>query len=273
MKALVNPTNLLVKFGAIVCPSFTRSCCFSSLHTRFGSLLSYMLLLTKLILDTVYSLSLYIKRLQSKSLYSTSLQQQDSWYQDKPSLRSHWRLLPLNSAVKTFKDSITPHHRHLGSWKCGNTRLLKVKNALVLAGAIESIDAALADDYNVYVFCSSRRDSDIIAEKFSDYAPVCYNAYTKGDARCDAVLKNQRLSEGNRLFIGTSAAGVGISILDPKAKTIIVAGLNHGSRGTSMLVQKAVRDRGRRGVELHHTDYNSSSSHTPKRNRRGLALS
>ena len=25
-----------------------------------------------------------------------------------------------------------------------------------------------------------------------------------------------------------------------------------------MLVQKAVRDRGRRGVELHHTDYNSA---------------
>lgn len=132
------------------------------------------------------------------------------------------------------------------------------KNALVLAGAIESIDAALAQDHNVYVFCSSRRDSDVIADRFANHTPVCYNAYTKGDPRCDAVLKNQRLPEGNRLFIGTSAAGVGISILDPKAKTIIVAGLNHGSRGTSMLVQKAVRDRGRRGVELHHTDYNSA---------------
>ena len=32
------------------------------------------------------------------------------------------------------------------------------KNALVLAGAIESIGAALTDAYNVYVFCSSRRD-------------------------------------------------------------------------------------------------------------------
>ena len=142
------------------------------------------------------------------------------------------------------------------------------KNALVLAGAIESIAAALTDTYNVYVFCSSRRDSDIIAERFAEYAPVCYNAYTKGDPRCDAVLKNQRLPEGNRLFIGTSAAGVGISILDPKAKTIIVAGLNHGSRGTSMLVQKAVRDRGRRGVELHHTDYNSALPIRPRETER-----
>lgn len=142
------------------------------------------------------------------------------------------------------------------------------KNALVLAGAIESIDTALAQDYNAYVFCSSRRDSDVIAEKFAHYAPVCYNAYTKGDPRCDAVLKNQRLPEGSKLFIGTSAAGVGISILDPKAKTIIVAGLNHGSRGTSMLVQKAVRDRGRRGVELHHTDYNSALPVRPRETER-----
>ena len=132
------------------------------------------------------------------------------------------------------------------------------KNALVLAGSIASIAAALTDGYNVYAFCSSRRDAEIIAQRFTEYAPVCYNAYTKGDARCDAVLKNQRLPEESRLFIGTSAAGVGISILDPKAKTIIVAGLNHGSRGTSMLVQKAVRDRGRRGVEIHYTDYNSA---------------
>lgn len=130
------------------------------------------------------------------------------------------------------------------------------KNALVLAGAMESVAGSLEDGYNVYVFCSSRRDSDIIATRFSEYHPVCYNAYTKGDPRCDAVLRNQGLSGQSRLFIGTSAAGVGISILDPKAKTIIVAGLNHGSRGTSMLVQKAVRDRGRRGIELHYTDYN-----------------
>ena len=66
------------------------------------------------------------------------------------------------------------------------------------------------------------------------------------------------------MFIGTSAAGVGISILDPKAKTVIVAGLNHGSRGTSMLVQKSVRDRGRRGVEMHYTDYNSALPLRPR---------
>ena len=142
------------------------------------------------------------------------------------------------------------------------------KNARVVAGAIESIAVALADGHNVYVFCSTRRDATVIAERFDSCAPVCYNAYTKGDARCDAVLRNQRLPEGSQLFIGTSAAGVGISILDPKAKTIIVAGLNRGSRETSMLVQKAVRDRGRRGVELHHTDYNSALPIHPRETER-----
>lgn len=130
------------------------------------------------------------------------------------------------------------------------------KNALVLAGAIESIEAALAEDHNLYVFCSSRRDADVIAERFPEYNPVCYNAYTKGDPRCDAVLKNQRLPEGSRLFIGTSAAGVGISILDPKAKTIRVGGLNHGSRDARTGVQTTLRDRGRRGIEWHFVDYN-----------------
>ena len=139
------------------------------------------------------------------------------------------------------------------------------KNARVLAGAVESIDDALTrSDHNLYVFCSSRRDGDIIAERFRDFSPVSYNAYTKGDTDCDNVLKNQRLPDRKRLFIGTSAAGVGISILDPKAKTVIVAGLNHGSRGTSMLVQKSVRDRGRRGVEMHYTDYNSALPLRPR---------
>ena len=138
------------------------------------------------------------------------------------------------------------------------------KNALVLAGSMESIEIALGKGYNVYAFCSLRRDAEIIAERFAEYAPVCYNAYTKGDARCDTVLKNQCLPEGSRLFIGTSAAGVGISILDPKAKTVIVGGLNHGSRGASMVVQKGFRDRGRRGIEFHYTDYNSALPVRPR---------
>ena len=94
------------------------------------------------------------------------------------------------------------------------------KNALVLAGSIDSIEMALRDGFNVYVFCASRRDGDVIAEQFAEHEPIVYNSFTKGDPRCDTVLKNQRLPENSRLFIGTSAAGVGISILDPKAKTI-----------------------------------------------------
>lgn len=142
------------------------------------------------------------------------------------------------------------------------------KNARVLAGSIASIEMALDDGHNVYAFCSSRRDAEITAERFSAYAPVCYNAYTKGDPRCDAVLKNQRLLEGSRLFIGTSAAGVGISILDPKARTIRIGGLTYGSRDASMGVQTTLRDRGRRGMEWHYADYNFALPMRPRETER-----
>ena len=138
------------------------------------------------------------------------------------------------------------------------------KNALTLAGAIESIEVALRDGYNVYVFCASRRDGDVIAERFAEYAPVVYNSFTKGDSRCDAVLKNQCLPEGSRLFIGTSAAGVGISILDPRARTIRVGGLTYGSRDASMGIQTTLRDRGRRGIEWHFADYNFALPTRPR---------
>lgn len=141
---------------------------------------------------------------------------------------------------------------------------VKGKNALTLAGSIESIEVALRDGYNVYVFCASRRDGDVIAERFAEHAPVVYNSYTKGEPRCDAVLKNQRLPEGSRLFIGTSAAGVGISILDPKARTVRVGGLTYGSREASMGVQTTLRDRGRRGIEWHFADYNFALPTRPR---------
>ena len=124
----------------------------------------------------------------------------------------------------------------------------------VTAGGIDNIANLLKEGHNVYVFCSSRRDGDLIADEFKAENPVIYNAYTKGDPRADAVLHNQRLTD-SRLFIGTSAAGVGISILDPDARTVILNGLNYGSRDASMTAQKGVRDRGRCGVDIHYTDY------------------
>ena len=142
------------------------------------------------------------------------------------------------------------------------------KNALMLAGSIEAIEVALRNGYNVYTFCASRRDGDVIAERFAEYTPVVYNSYTKGYPRCDAVLKNQRLPEGSRLFIGTSAAGVGISILDPKARTIRVGGLTYGSRDASMGVQTTLRDRGRKGIEWHFADYNFALPMRPRETER-----
>lgn len=128
------------------------------------------------------------------------------------------------------------------------------KSNAVLAGAIDDISDFLSAGHNVYTFCASRRDSDIIAERFTNLNPVLYNAYTKGDTHADAILKNQKLTN-SPLFIATSAACVGISILDPKARTVVISRLVYGSLDANTTVQEFVRDRGRRGGSHHYAEY------------------
>ena len=139
------------------------------------------------------------------------------------------------------------------------------KSNAVLAGAIDNISELLSAGYNVYTFCSSRRDGDIIAELFAHLNPVLYNAYTKGDTRADAILKNQKLTD-SPLFIATSAACVGISILDPKARTVVISGLVYGSLDANTSVQEFVRDRGRQGGSHHYAEYNLSLPVKPTEN-------
>ena len=141
------------------------------------------------------------------------------------------------------------------------------KSNAILAGGIDDTSKALQEGHNVYAFCSSRRDVDIMADEFGSENPVVYNAYTKGERRADAVLRNQRLTD-SRLFVATSAAGLGISILDPKAHTVVVGGLLYGSRQANILVQEHVRDRGRRGGDFHYTDYQFSLPVQPKENEK-----
>ena len=129
------------------------------------------------------------------------------------------------------------------------------KSMSIVCGTMDTISQQLDEGHNVYTFCNTRRDGDLIADEFKHEDPVVYNAYTKGTARADAVLKNQRLTD-SRLFIGTSAAGVGISILDPNARTVIASGLIYGSRDANMKVQECARDRGRCGIFFHYSDYN-----------------
>ena len=154
--------------------------------------------------------------------------------------------------VQGFYNTAKPADGHVVMNKYPN---IKGKSNAMLCGMIDNISDLLSAGYNPYVFCSSRRDGDVIADVFQHENPVVYNAYTKGDPRADALLINKGLTD-SRLFIGTSAAGVGISIHDPKARTVIGLGLNHGSQNTSMAVQEGVRDRGRCGIWFHHADYN-----------------
>lgn len=135
-----------------------------------------------------------------------------------------------------------------------------------LASGIDDITEQIKKGQNVYAFCTSRRDGEILADEFSTEHPVFYNAYTKGTSRAHELLRCQRLTD-SKLFIGTSAAGVGISFLDQKAVTVVLNGLIFGSRHANMAIQESIRDRGRRGVLLHYKDYNFSLPVRPTERR------
>jgi len=142
----------------------------------------------------------------------------------------------------------------------------ETNNNALLASGIDDIDARLRSGQHVYAFPSTRRDGAIIAEAFSAENPLFYNAYTRGEHRSHELLRHQKLTD-TKLFIGTSAAGVGISFLDTNAVTVVMGGLLFGSRNANMMTQMAIRDRGRRSIVIHHKPYNFPLPVRPTENR------
>ena len=153
----------------------------------------------------------------------------------------------------------------------GRVVLHKIKNEegkqnALLAAVVERIKERLAKGKTPYVFCSSRRDADIIAAYFKEHNPLVYNAYTKLFRDCEQLLKEQKLPEGYGLFIATSAADVGLSIYDKNAHTVIAAGLNHGTRNLKSILQMTQRVRNRNDIDIYFTDYNFSLPVAPTEN-------
>ena len=128
------------------------------------------------------------------------------------------------------------------------------KSHHMLAGVVESIENHWRNERNVYVFCDMRRDAEVLADIFKKYNPVLYTGKTKGDPRVDDVLKDEKVTD-TTLFIGTSAAGIGLSIQDKKGVTEILTGLRGGRRDPSMTVQESLRNRCRNDITIHYTDY------------------
>ena len=147
-----------------------------------------------------------------------------------------------------------------------NTPQVEGKQNMIIAGVIEKAREVSEQGKKPYIFCSSRRDAHTIAEIISDMNPLIYDAYTKLYTDCDALLYNQGLTEKHGAFVATSAAAVGISINDPHAYTIIAERLNHGTRDISTIAQEAIRDRGRRGVDIYTTDYELRLPLAPREN-------
>ena len=130
----------------------------------------------------------------------------------------------------------------------------KNKHTSVIASTLGHIENHLADGKNVYGFSTTRRDTHIFADAFKHLNPVVYNSYTKGDPRTNAVLQEQKVTD-TRLFFGTSAAAVGISIHDPMGVTEIVMTLNRGHFDLSSGTQEGVRNRSRGGIGYNLVEY------------------
>ena len=126
-------------------------------------------------------------------------------------------------------------------------------NAVRLHGVIQSISDHLKASKHVYAFFSDRRDVRTLEAIFSSYQPVTYTAFSKGERRAKALLENQCLTD-SPLFLATSAAAVGINILDRDAVTVICINQRFGQRHWKEATQEALRNRARADVEIHYTD-------------------
>ena len=136
-------------------------------------------------------------------------------------------------------------------------RCLKQKGqeVMMLAEVTNSIKETLASGQNVYVFCQTRRETIVLGEMFGSENPIVFNGYTKGHPRCKEVLQNQRVTD-TKLFISNSAAGVGISLLDSNARTIVIANKLYGGLNLGMTAQKVLRNRKRPNAEIYLVEPN-----------------
>ena len=116
------------------------------------------------------------------------------------------------------------------------------KNAWALSELIEYIQEILNAGNHAYVFCAKRRDVCVLHEIFFQHHPLTFTSLSKNTERAQRFLQEAKLTD-TPLFIATSAAAVGISIIDPKAHTAILAGQVHGHLKCADIVQERVRDR------------------------------
>lgn len=131
------------------------------------------------------------------------------------------------------------------------------KNAWALSEMIDYIREILDAGLHAYCFCATRRDVAVLRQEFIELSPLTFTSLSKNTARAKKFLANGTLTD-TPLFIATSAAAVGISIHDPKARTAILAGLVHGKLNCADIVQERVRDRGQNAGRIFLPTYQNA---------------
>ena len=123
------------------------------------------------------------------------------------------------------------------------------KTTWALADLVQYIREIIDAGLHAYVFCATRRAVSVLRDEFFELDPLTFTSLSKNLPRVRDFLKNEKLTD-TPLFLATSAAAVGISIIDPKARTAILAGLVRGHLNCADIVQESVRDRGQHPLRI-----------------------
>ena len=139
------------------------------------------------------------------------------------------------------------------------------KTLMGLTHLAENITQHLAAGRNVYVFCKERREAYVLAEipAIARYHPILYTGHVKGDSRSRYLFQTGRMPAGERVFITTAAAAVGLSFQDPRGVTEITTGLHNGFINAKESVQESTRNRSLTDVYIRHARFNLPLPTTP----------
>ena len=155
--------------------------------------------------------------------------------------------LALEALIQEFQPEEAQGFYNTAPPATGEVTLHKVlcDNAIqnsILASVEKNIKHKLDDGLTPYVFCNTRKDAHVLAERFKEHTPLILDKHTKLFRENIALMENKKL-KNHGMLLATSTAAVGISIHDPKAHTIIETGLLHGSRHMDTVAQEAIRVR------------------------------
>lgn len=194
----------------------------------------------------VTPLALKVKRLLRQALHSNGLVTagQTEYTAVIEALADEMETDKINAYYKFA----TPHDREVRWIEYPDT---EGKETDALAGFCQGVQDGIDAGDIVYGFCSERRQTDVAADYFREHDPLVYSALTKHSRRNHALLRERKLTD-TKLFFGTAAADVGVSIEEDRpARNLVLMTQLFGRLNVESGVQETARVRNAEYIEMH----------------------